>query len=445
MLKLGDYLFSLFGGRKIKVGFFGLGRSNSALFRQALPYASELILRDEGAGVADSRFSRVYTGGEAFTNIDEDILFLSPSVRRERAELRLAQESGVILSSDCDAFFACKPKDVFAVTGSDGKSTVTALAAAMLSGGRKALPCGNFGLPFSAITEDCAYVAELSSFNLSYVKPYSKRCVITNITPNHLNWHKDFAEYISAKANILTNTDGAVLNWSCPVSLSLIKRRAPFALTGEGEPTGEAISLRPEKVVYLKDYQIYVGSRRLFDVREARLSGRHNALNILSAIALTLGFCDTESVFEAVRSFEGLSHRCELVCTRGGVRYIDSSIDTSPERTKTTLNSLGEQVHIILGGRGKGLSPEPLIEPLSRYALSVSVYGEVRDELCSALRCLEGSIPLFRFESFAEAVECVRSLARAGDTVLLSPAATAYGEFRSFEERGNLFKRLVTK
>ena len=166
----------------------------------------------------------------------------------------------------------------------------------------------------------------------------------------------------------------------------------------------------------------------------------------MSAIALSIGYTSKDRIRKVASTFQGLTHRCD-VFSLDGKEYVDSSIDTSPERTKTTLESLSRHVHLILGGRGKGLAPDTLRDALIRYAESISLYGEVTDSICEWLDSDSelSKIPRARFDTLKDAIDNADSLAKEGDTVLLSPSATAYGEFRNFKKRGDFFKNYLSK
>ena len=159
---------------------------------------------------------------------------------------------------------------------------------------------------------------------------------------------------------------------------------------------------------------------------------------------MTLGHTDKENIRRVAAGFSGLEHRCQTVAEIRGVSFIDSSIDTSPERTAATLNSLGKRVKIILGGRTKGLGNEPLYQPLMKYAEKAAIYSDAREDLEELFETTELSkIPHAYFADFASAFDYITEGLRAGDTVLLSPAATAYGEFRDFTERAERFRQLI--
>ena len=178
---------------------------------------------------------------------------------------------------------------------------------------------------------------------------------------------------------------------------------------------------------------------------EAKKLGRqeqHNLLNFMSAAALAHRYASPEAIQRAGREFRGLPHRCETVLKENGVEYINSSIDTTPERTVKTLSALDRRVIIILGGRGKGLPLDPLFEPLKKYAKLALLYGEAGEEIKRQLEVQE-VCPFAYFPLFSDAVEYAKSKARASDTVLLSPAATAYGQFKNFEHRAEAFKSAI--
>ena len=423
-------------GREPRVGFVGLGVSNRALLDRATGLVSSLTVRCDRHPTDCPPGIRTIYGEGYLEGIDEDILFLSPSVRRDIPELSVTVARGCTLTSDCELFFEdAGERLLFGVTGSDGKSTVTAMAAEMLSG----IAVGNIGIPY-AETENYTgtAVAELSSFNLSYLKPKTSRSVITNITPNHLNWHKSMAEYISAKTNILGSQ--SALSADCEICRTLIGEGV-HTLFSQELSESELLGLKAEHAVYLDNGIIYYDGERILPLSALADRTRHGVLNFMAATALTWGYADIEKIREVGSGFEGLSHRCRLVHESGGVRFFDSSVDTTPTRTATTLSGLGERVRIILGGRGKRLSLEPLRAPLVKYAEYIGVYGEMGEEISAFLDTDPhlSRIPHCCHYRFSDTLcELCRGL-REGEVVLLSPACTAYGEFRSFAHRGDYF------
>lgn len=433
-----------------KIGFLGLGKSNLSLMRLLPLGNTEIILRSEtefdSASIPQGlNISEVRVGNNALSGITEELMICSPSVRRDRAELLSAKERGICFSSDAELFFENCDKEVFAVTGSDGKSTTTTLLAKILSRRHKTAPVGNIGSPMleSLCGESEMFCAELSSFMLSYLNAHVRRAAITNITPNHLNWHKDLSEYIEAKLSLIKSSDESVLSADDAALEECLSTRGAFAVTSMRSSFDE-LKKRYKCHLYFTfngDYILRNGEL-LVATSDIKKKEKHNIQNLMCAAALADGYCDSEDIRSVARTFEGLSHRAEFFLSHGGIDFINSSIDTTPSRTKSTLESLGRQVVLILCGRGKGASYEPLSVPLARYASHVVITGEDAEKMLGALAPYADC----RYaDGFDSAVELAIKLSSRGEAVLLSPAATSFDEFSSFEERGARFKSTVTK
>lgn len=446
-----------FKGRAIrKVGFLGFGISNSDLYNYLRKNAVgvEYTLRQSDTLLPkDASFDRVFTGGGWLDGIDEDVLFLSPSVRRDDKRLSDAEKRGVILSSDTELFLSLTRGDVFAITGSDGKSTTTYLTALLLSETyASALPCGNFGEPLSRHISDgagCAYALELSSFTLNYLKPASCRAVITNISENHLNWHSSFEEYIEAKRNILVNTEKRIYSYDCPITRKLAKDFPAYAVfSAELSESELRRAAEAELYLTLANGNIYLNGEAALELNSAYVKGRYNVLNFMAAIAMTAGLVSPSYRKRALEGFRGLPHRCEKIGEFRGIRYFNSSIDTSPKRCVNTLSAFRERVILILGGRTKGQDYTELLPAIKKRVKHIALTGECAEELYELLKndreIEEIGIKYAIVKDFFEAVVYAATVAREGDTVLLSPAATSYDRFKNFEERGEYFKFCVT-
>ena len=446
-----DCLHSLSNDRRVKVGFLGLGKSNLSLIeRIAAEDVTDIVLRDsnEKAGIRLDISGATYKiGKDALSDINEDILFLAPSVRRDTPELRDAEERGVILSSDCELFFKYNTVPTIGITGSDGKSTVTTLVSLFLGAeGLSAGAIGNIGVPYSSAPRCEYYAAELSSFNLQYLSPRLSRAAITNVTPNHLNWHKSFEEYIRAKKNILNNTERTVLSCDDKVCAQIIKEVGAYAVFSTKQSYADLKRSFTAEVYYTYfDGKIYRCGEPILSLPPEPRFAEYYLNNVLCALSLTDGIASHEAAENVIHTFHGLNHRCEEFLTVDGISFIDSSIDTTPNRTATTLLSLKRQVRLILGGRGKGLSYEPLLEPLIEYADRISVYGDARDEIAAFLDAYSSRIKaeIGIFSKFDDCAEYALHGIKSGETVILSPACTAYGEFRDYEERGKHFKQFI--
>ena len=436
----------------VSVGLFGLGRSNLGVMSylsERYPHLSFTLRQDRPLSLKgphlSGRFGKIFIGKNSLDDIREDILFLSPTVKRDRLS-----RCGAILTSDAEFFFDGVKYPIFAVTGSDGKSTTVTLTSLLLSdGGRRAPAIGNIGVamtPMLGVKNDFA-AAELSSFQLMSFSPRVKRAYVTNITPNHLDFHSSFEEYAFAKARIYENAEEIIVNLDDSVSLSLLPRDRLYAAVSDSLPFCEAVKrVKAEIYITVEDGYILKNGSVLFDTRKMRCRNRHTVENLAAAIAITDGYTSCERINAVGREFSGLPHRCELIGEFCGVKYFNSSIDSTPQRTATTLDSLGGGLIVILGGKGKGLSYEPLLSPLKAHARAVVLTGANGCEIADTIkrdRSLS-DLKIYMKDSFYDAVMAAIGAASPGDTVILSPASTSFDAFRDFAERGNKFKEIVT-
>ena len=403
------------------------------------PAVSELIARG----------ARPHFGEGWLAGLGDGLIVRSPGVRPDLPELTERKRAGALVCGEIGLFLSASPARLFAVTGSSGKSTVTSLVASILStAGLDAFAGGNLGaslLPtLPRLTEKSIAVLELSSFQLMDLSPSPERAAVLNLSENHLNWHTDMAEYRAAKERVLGENTVAVLPAFDPALRALAGRRRGSLLFSAAPPlSGER---KPGEVWYAPDGGLVSGFsdegvRRLFPTERLRLPGKHNLLNLLAAVALTDGIAPVGAIEEAVKRFAGIAHRMQNAPGPAGVRCIDSSIDTTPERTLATLSALFPvRPILLLGGAGKGLSYRPLTEPIKRQAKGVILFGRAADEIAAALD--EGEVAYRVIPDFDRAVQTALSLARPGDAILLSPACTAYDAFKNFAERGDRFSAL---
>ena len=440
--------FSTFGKEVRTVGFFGVGVSTLALMKR-VPKGIKITLRsdnkiDTRALPQGVKVEKIYDGTLAFSDITEDVLFLSPSVRRDRRELMSAVEGGVILSSDFEYFSAVNDKPLFLISGSDGKSTAVTMLSELLSRkNEKILPIGNVGRPFCDALEDTAWahVAELSSFQLLYSCPASYRAALTSVTPNHLNWHPSLEEYVCTKLELLKKSSAPIASLDQGIIEDFAKGRELFGVTD----TERAFSELKDKFkaqIYLtvESGMICKNGVGLISTDKILRREKYNLKNLMTAIAMANGYTTKDDILRLAQSFKGLSHRCEEFFSKDGVNFIDSSIDTTPARTATTLNSLEGNVIVILGGLGKGVPYDELCEPLKRCAGEIIITGANRYEILSAV---DACAPCYLAENLKAAAALACSHARRGDTVILSPASTSYDAFSNYQIRGDFFKSEV--
>ena len=436
-----------------KIGFFGFGISNrkiaELLISETAPfkftYRSSRVEKDIPTRLFGSR-CRI--GEAAYTDITEDVIFLSPSVRRPESFMLEAKRAGCRLLSDAELFFLTKPKGVIAITGSDGKSTVTYLTARLTEASLGAVPSGNFGLPLTTLIgnkKSRGAVVELSSFQLQYMAPHTDRALITNITENHLNWHSSLEEYIEAKKNIFKNSKKRAITLDGEMCEAIAKELMPEIIISDLYTARQIAKLyAPELILTLENGYINVNGTPYISLDDIRLKETYNVKNFMSAIAMSWGLTDRDSVLALARDFHGLPHRKELVAERGGISFINSSIDSTPTRTAKTLSTLDTPAIVIIGGASKGLSYEPLIAALKEHARAIVLTGASAPTLYQLLSEIENFEPSIYLEAdFYRAVELSVRIAKPTDTVILSPAHTSYDCFENFEARGNCFKEII--
>ncbi len=459
------------------VALIGAGVSNMPLVPFFVSRGATVVVRDskdeaamgEKAVKIKEQGARLICGDGYLDSLCEDIVVRSPGIRPDIPEFRQAVSRGSVLTSEMELFLSHAPCRVYAVTGSDGKSTTTTVLSKLLAVPEKgrAYLGGNIGAPlfhlYPEMTEDDRAAVELSSFQLMTIDAPLEAAVVTNVTPNHLNWHTDWDEYVAAKERILRRAKRAVLNFGCKTTREMGERCACPVTWFSRVPIGADEVREGDGAIYIEDGTIVRRApgeepEEIMSVCDILLPGLHNAENYMAAIAAAGDAADTESVKEIARTFPGVEHRLEFVREREGVRFYNSSIDSSPTRTDAALSALvstapERRIVVICGGYDKKIPFGPLAEAiLGRENVRAAVLnGATADAIERALmehplyekRIKEESFVLTRADSFDEAVSAAAGTASAGDTVLLSPACASFDQFANFEERGRRFKEIV--
>lgn len=405
---------------------------------------------------------RFIFGDGYLDGIEPAVIFRTPGLRPDADGIQEAVKKGAILTSEMELFYALSPAHKIAITGSDGKTTTTTLTHLILSeafDGTAAVGLGgNIGAPLlPRVDELCAEdfaVTELSSFQLMTMPSPPEVAVITNITPNHLNWHLDMDEYIKAKLRVIgEGCRRAVLNYNNPetrAAASLTDAKVTFFSSAPIPDTvTDAVYLRGDDVVLRRDSRETVVLNRL----AIKLPGLHNALNYMAAIAVASEYVDTEKLAnvanKVARTFGGVPHRLEFVREIDGINCYNGSIDSTPTRTAAALSALPKRkISLIVGGYDKHIPMEPLADAIIAHGgvVSVTVTGAVSALIRSVFEEKAAEMPEFTVvDDFDDAVRHAydRALALDADTLLLSPACASFDRFRNFEERGEHYKALI--
>ena len=442
----------------------GLGRSGLAAARRLLSWGAKVVAVDRAPleklprevqllGSAGVRLSCGAHDPALFAAAD--VIVLAPGVPTDLPELAAARDRGALLCSEIDLVAPIVGERVIAVTGSNGKSTTTALAAAMLgAAGREGVPCANFGVPFCDAAQGDHpgrwYAAELSSFQLEITHELTaSAAVLLNVQADHLDRHGSFAAYRAAKELIADlRRPGAPLVLCVDDPLV-----AEFAARAEG-PVLE-VSARRE----VNAGGCVVGDRLLLRVagREETLAtcaelpipGRHNRINILAAAAACRAVgAPLEAVRKATLAFKALPHRLQEAAQVGGVRYVDDSKATNVGSVVEALSAVretirpGARIHVLLGGRDKDSDFAPLAAALAEAGAAAVTFGEAGPVVAAALE-RAGFGDVRRAESMEDATRAARDAARVGDVVLLSPACASFDAFNGYAARGAAFAALV--
>ncbi len=438
------------------VAVIGIGISNIPLIDFLLDAGASVCARDKKTaeqlgdvyGSLIKKGVKVVCGDGYLDGIQEKIIFKSPGIRADIAPLAECERNGAVITGEMDLFCKLCPCKIIAVTGSDGKTTTTTLISLILKKQReldgaagKVWVGGNIGTPLLSYVDEMSAgdiaVLELSSFQLHRMKFSPFVSVITNITPNHLNWHTDMDEYIESKTHVYayqTADTKTVLNHNCEITRKL------------GESAGSRVMyFNDENGVYCRDGKIYCNGQRWLDTADIKIPGRHNVDNYMTAIAALCELVSPEAVSAVAKDFGGVQHRIEFVREVDGVKYYNSSIDSSPTRTIAALRSFSQKLIVILGGYDKNIPYEPLIDPLFEHVKTAVLTGQTADKLYELIKADGRQMKICREATFEGAVQCARECAKPGDIVLLSPAAASFDMFANFEKRGEKFKDIVNK
>jgi len=430
----------------------GLSRSGQAVARLLKETGAQVFGSDINSPPGVERLQGIELETEGHTERalkGTELIVLSPGVPLSLPLLQEARRRDIEILSEVEVAWWFARAPLWAVTGSNGKSTTTSLLGHILrSSGHEAEVAGNIGQPLSGVvrgvSEKGIIVAEISSFQLDTVRDFSPQlAILLNITPDHLDRYASFAEYAQAKQRIFAQQgedDLAILNRDDPLVSPLSKGLKPRVITfSRQEGIGSEVGVKDGWVVSsLSGHQ-----EKVVSLRELPLPGPHNLSNYLATVAACLGWgLKKEKIVPHLISFPGLEHRLEVVDTIGGVRFINDSKGTNVDATRYALLSFPSSIILIAGGRDKGSDFHSLGELIKERVRGLILLGETQEKLATSW---QGLAPITKVATLSQAVKAAYKLAKPGETVLLSPACASYDMFTDFEERGRVFKEEVRK
>lgn len=454
-----QFFFDSIKGKRIAL--IGMGRSHMPLIPLFTKYGAQIIACDkrdraalgELAAKAEADGAQLSLGETYLDDLDVDIALRTPGMRFYCDELNALRDKGVVISSEMEIFFDICPCRIFAVTGSDGKTTTTTVISEMLKRqGYNVHIGGNIGKPLlpeiETIREDDVCVVELSSFQLISMRQSPDVAVVTNLAPNHLDIHKDMQEYIDSKKNIIlyqNNSDKAVLNLDNDITRS-------FAPECKGRVEYFSRTQTVDNGCYLDGDMIVRADNgektEVLDIHDIKIPGMHNVENYMTAICAVWNYVSVENIRSVARDFGGVEHRAEFVRELDGVKYYNDSIASSPTRTASgTLSLYDFKIILIAGGYDKHLDYTELGDVICDKVKIAILMGATADKIETAIRSSsrysDNNPVIVRVRDMEEAVKCAHERAVSGDIVSMSPASASFDLYKDFDARGKHFKSLV--
>jgi UDP-N-acetylmuramoylalanine--D-glutamate ligase len=458
-----------------KVTILGLGKSGYAAAKYLANQGVSVILSEygqiKGENIALAEELKqlgvqIESGGHSDKALEQaDLIITSPGIAPDTAVIKKSYALGKEVISDVEFAYREGQIPIIAITGTNGKSTTTALISHILqSNGLIAPPCGNIGSPVldflpnnsTALKEPDYLIMEVSSYQLFYTKHFAPYISVwLNLTPDHLEWHKNMDAYISAKDNVFANQDKfntahlkekkalkeayAVINSDdAIVAARKIKAKLfPFSLRSNLENKNLATFVADGWLCY----RLNGKTEQVIAVNDLPIIGEHNVENTLAAIAVSV-ICglSSEQIANAIKKFKALEHRLEYVATIDGVALYNDSKATNPESSIKALQAFKEKVVLIAGGRDKGTNLEEFSKIVRNQAVAVILLGEAKERFAEAFKKAD-VVNVYMVDSMTDAIELGLKL-KLGPLVL-SPACASYDMFKNFEERGNVFKDII--
>lgn len=450
-------------GKKIAV--LGLGVSNIPAIKYlnslgAIIYAHDKIekLEEKHEDIRKLDNIRFYLGDEQLKDLDKvDYILRSPGVKPFLPEIEDAVKKGVKLTSEIELLVEYSPCKIIGITGSAGKTTTTTLITSILKdAGYNVWTGGNIGTPLFTKLDEMKdtdiIVLELSSFQLMTMKKSPDISVVTNIYEDHLDYHRDFEEYVMAKTNIFTyqkENDICVLNYDSPFKekfdnlIKYKKLKNKVIYFSENKINNNGAYIEDGNIYYIENDII----KKIVDTEDLMLKGNKNYLNVCTAICAVKNLVDNENIAKSLKKFKGVEHRIEFVTKKNGVEYYNDSISTTPGKAMAALTAFDKKIILIAGGYDKNLDYSSLGKYIINACKDVILLGNTTEKIYGSIieddSYNKDEICIFKVDSLKEAVEKAKEIAKEGDIVIMSPASASFDMFASYKQRGNMFKEYV--
>lgn len=445
-----------------KVAVIGLGVSNLPLLDYLYEKKAQVTIFDERPidEISSEIMGKITTYGFEFSfekNCLEklkgfDIIFRSPSCLPTKPELQEEANRGAIVTTEVEMLMEMCPCKIIGITGSDGKTTTTSVINAVLQkAGYNTFLGGNIGTPlFTRLPEmkpNDIVVLELSSFQLMNMHVSPHIAIITNITPNHLNIHKDYEEYIEAKKNIFKhqNEDGIlILNYDNDITRECSKEAKGKVVFFSSKTKLDNGFIVDDNIIKECDDKV---RKHILNTDEVILRGNHNFQNIATVLAATKTLVDIDIAVEAIKEFKPVEHRIEFIREIDSVKWYNDSASSSPTRTLSGINAFKENIILIAGGYDKNLDYEPLAKPIVDKVSTLILIGQTAEKIFDVVKeeseKQNKKVNIYMCDSLETTIDIAKKSSKKGDVVLFSPASASFDMFKDFADRGEKFKKLV--
>ena len=447
-----------------KIMFYGIGRSNLPFIKMLTEENISVIVYDEKPpeyidenilkNLLNNQNVSLRLADKSVWDENIDIIIRSPGVNFLSENIIKARKKGIVVTSEMEIFFDICPCKIIGITGSDGKTTVTTLISEFLKSANKTVFVGgNIGKPLlpeiKNIKKEDFVVVELSSFQLISMRKSPDISVITNISPNHLDVHKDMDEYTNAKEQIILHQNAfstSVLNYDNRETKRIdekVRGKVLFFSTKEKLKSGAWIDENKDIIVseFGKD-------NKIINLSDIKIPGMHNVENYMAAICAVKNLVSNKNIKNVANTFSGVEHRIEFVKSVNGVSFYNDSIASSPTRVvKGALSLFDKRIILIAGGRDKRVSfaelAEKINDKVSVLVLMGSAASKIENDVIKSKNYSKEKLSIIHANSMNKAVQAAFNNSKSGDIILLSPACTSFDSYKNFEERGKDFKKIV--